>query len=385
MQTVIISHNNALPTPLKLRELLNGRPDQPAMVELDRAESYLAHASASRLLVVLSPMPDRAMQVLRKVRGLINGPVLAVGPVNNPRLILQALNFGANHYVDEADLDGQFETLLARLNPREESAAVHTGRLIAVLGAGGGSGTSTVACNLAAVLARDARRCALLDLHPGAGDQAALLDLKPTHTLADLCMKASAMDQAMVESSLVGHPSGISLLAPPDRYDEIPLVTPHGVQKVLTLLRQLYPFTVADLEDCFHEEQVIALRQADNVLVVLRPDYTSLRNARRLLAHFDQVGIARGRLRLVLNRCGQAKELPAEEIEQALGMPIGDQLPDDARTVNGANNTGILAVLKAAGSKVSQAIVELAHAINPPADPKPPSGPARRASWLSFR
>ncbi len=387
MQTVILSDNNAHPTPLKLRDLLNGHPDGTALVELDRVESYLSRVRTSRMLVVLSPAPDRAIQALRKVRTLMSGPVLAVGPVNDPKLILRALNDGANYYFDEADLDGQIETLLARLNSREEAPApASTGRLIALLGAGGGSGTSTIAANLAAVLAREARRCALIDLHPGAGDQAALLDLKPAHTLADLCMKASAMDQAMVESSLASHPSGIGLLAPPDRFDEIPMVSSHGVQKVLTLIRQLYPFAVADLEDCFHEEQVVALRQADNVLIVLRPDYTSLRHARRLMNHLEQLGLERrGKLRLVLNRCGQAKELPAEEIEQALGMTIAHQLPDDPRTINGANNTGILAVVKSAGAAVSRAIAEVARAVNPAQAAATPVGVPRRGSWLGFR
>jgi pilus assembly protein CpaE len=386
MLTVLLSHNLAHPTPRKLRDLLSSQADPPVLVELEQAESYLARTHASRLLVVLSGAPDRVMQVLHKVHAFVTGPVLAVGPTSNPKLILRALNEGASHYIDEADLEGQLEVVLARLNGRDEHRPAPTGRLVAVLGAAGGSGTSTLAVNLAAVLARAARRCALIDLHPGSGDLAALLDLKPTHNLADLCMKASRMDQAMVESALAAHSSGIRLLAPPERYDEITLVTPHGAHKVLSLIRQLYPFTVVDLEDCFHEEQVVALRLADSVVVVLRPDYTSLRNARRLLGHLEQIGLPAPRLRLALNRCGQAKELPALEVEQALGLQVAHRIPDDPRTVNGANNAGIPVVLKAASAKVAQAFVEVAHGVNPESEATPPPGArARRAaSWLGF-
>src|SRR5262249_10178147 len=162
------------------------------------------------------PVPERALQVMRKVRGLVGGPVLAVGPADS-KLILRALNEGANHYLDEADLEGQLEAALARLATREDAQPARMGRLAAVLGASGG--TSPVAAHLAAALAREASapgsrpgrpHCALIDLHPGAGDLAALLDLKPTHTLADLCTKASRMDQAMIEASLVHHPCGVS-------------------------------------------------------------------------------------------------------------------------------------------------------------------------------
>ncbi len=383
MHPVLLSHNPAHPTSLQLRAVLARHGEAPVSVELEQAESYLAHTRASRLVLLLSPAPERALGVLNKVRPLVPGPILAVGPSTDPKLILRALNEGASHYIDEADADNQLETVLARLSERDEPLPAATGRLVVLLGASGGSGTSTLAVNLAAALARESRRCALVDLHPGAGDLAALLDLKPQHSLADLCLKASRMDQAMVESALVCHACGVSLLAPPARYDDIPLVSPHGVHKVLTLLRQLYPFTVVDLEDCFHEEQVIALRQADSVLIVFRPDFTSLRNTRRLLEHLDQLGLPQALVRLVLNRCGQAKELPTGEVEQALGRSVSFLVPDDPRTVNGANNTGIPAVLKAPSAAVSQVVAEMAQGVNPSAPAR--SSGRRSRSWLVFR
>jgi pilus assembly protein CpaE len=381
MHTVLLCHNRAHSLVQKLQGLLNGRAGAPAVVELERAESAQASLRGARLVFVLSPFPDLAVQVLERARQRANGPILAVGPTADSKLILRTLNAGANHYLDEADLEGQLGPVLARLGEVERAPADERGKLVTVLGAGGGSGTSTLAVNLAAALARDAGRCALIDLHPGAGDLAALLDLKPAHTLADLCVKASRLDQAMLESCLLEHSSGAHLLAPPDRYDEIPLVTPHGTHKVLALARQSFPITVVDLEDCFHEEQVIALRQADHVLVVLRPDFTSLRNARRLMDHLDQLGLDRERRLLVLNRCGQAKELPTEEVEQALDMRVGHLLPDDPRTINGANNSGIPAVLKAPSAKVSQALVALARGLCPAAAGEP----RRSKSWLIFR
>src|SRR5581483_10356762 len=99
------------------------------------------------------------------------------------------------------------------------------GQVIGLLGASGGSGSSTLAVNLAGVLARDLDRCALIDLKPGAGDLAALLDVKPTHNLADLCLNVGRMDRAMFESALVPHTSGVHLLAPPLMYEDIRLVT----------------------------------------------------------------------------------------------------------------------------------------------------------------
>jgi pilus assembly protein CpaE len=229
-----------------------------------------------------------------------------------------------------------------------------------VLAASGGVGASTVAANLAVALAKGHSTCALLDLKPGRGDLAALLDLKPQFTLADLCNQASRLDRAIFEKMLVRHPCGVHLLGAPQSFHDLRAVTPAGVQQALTLARKYFPHVVVDAEDCFHEEQVVALRQATGVLLVLRLDFTSLRNARRILEHLQSVEVARQRVRLVVNRHGQPNELPVAEVEDALGEKISLFVPDDPKTLNAANNAGEPALLKFPTAKVCQSLTELA-------------------------
>ena len=208
-----------------------------------------------------------------------------------------------------------------------------------------------------------------MDLKPGVGDLAALLDLKPAHTLADLCLNPALVDEAMLDKAGVAHSSGVRLLAAPMHFEDIRLMTPRGVQRVLGLARASFPFVVIDQEDCFHEEQVTALRQADTVLLVARLDYTSLRSARRILDHLGQMSIPRERVRVVVNRHGQAKELPKQEVEESLRIKLTHFIPEDPGPVNGANNTGVPVVLKAPSSKAARSIVRLGKSLltaNPP-------------------
>jgi pilus assembly protein CpaE len=140
------------------------------------------------------------------------------------------------------------------------------------------------------------------------------------------------------------------------------MVSPQGVGQALTLARRIAPHVVVDLEDCFHEEQLLTLRQASTVLVVSRLDFTSMRNARRILEHLaSEADVARNRIHLVINRYGQPNELPMSEAEEALGGKISHCIPDDSRTVNDANNTGIPAVVKSPHAAVSQSLKELAR------------------------
>jgi pilus assembly protein CpaE len=210
-------------------------------------------------------------------------------------------------------------------------------------------------------LARDHKRCGLLDLKPGRGDLAALLDLKPTFTLADLCLNLERLDRAMFERVLAQHPSGVHLLGSPQVFGGTRVVTPKGVTQALNLASRLFPYVVVDLEDCFHEEQVVVLHRAAVVLLIIRLDFTSLRNARRILDHLQELEIPAAQVRLVANRYGQANELPQDEAEAALGVRISHCVPEDPKTINGANNTGIPAVLKAPSAKVSQSIAHMSR------------------------
>jgi pilus assembly protein CpaE len=324
---------------------------------------HLANVRPELLLVILLPDWERALVTLKSVRRSVQAPVLAVGPATDPQLILQALREGADHYVDQATLEKELESLLPRLQTEGEGQA-EPGRFLALLAASGGSGSSTLAVNLAAVLAQQYQACALLDLKPGVGDLAALLDLKPTYTLADLCLDITRLDQAMLERSLARHASGVHLLASPRTLADIRHVTPQGIRQALALARIVFPFVVGDLDDCFHEEQIEALRQAHLILLVLRLDFTSLRSARRILEHLSHIGIPREQVRLIVNRYGQPEELPAATAERALGMKISHYVPDEPKTINRANNTGTPAVLETPKARVSKVIAQLAASVN---------------------
>jgi pilus assembly protein CpaE len=236
--------------------------------------------------------------------------------------------------------------------------------VIAVLAPSGGSGSSTLAANIATMLAKEHKSAVLVDLKLETGDLAALMDLKPTHTVADLCQNVARIDRVMFERSLARHSSGVYLLASPLRFSDVPLVTPEGVRKTLGQARLMFPYIVIDLDHTFHSEQLEAIRQANLILIVLRLDFASLRNARRTLDYLDKLGISRDRMQVVVNRYGQPKEVPFAKAEEALGLRISHYIPDDPGTVNRANNDGVPLVIESPSSKVSKSVMKLAASVN---------------------
>jgi pilus assembly protein CpaE len=364
MRTFIVSDDAELGQRARQALLRQGQ-DCPAdhVLPMQGVVERLAQTPVDLLVIVLAPDPERSLGVLSELHLLSAARVLVVGPASNSRLVLLALRAGAADYIEESDLEAELPAALSRLSSGQPSRG-EPGRTIAVLAPCGGSGSSTVAVNLAAALAGKHGNVLLCDLKLTTGDLASLLDVQPTHTLAELCQNAARMDRIMLERSLVRHSSGVHLLAPPRSFGDLRLVTAEGVRQALTLARTLFPYTVVDVDHSFGDEQLQVLRQADAILLVLRLDFTSLRHAQRTLEYFQERGIDRNRVQVVVNRYGQPQEVPAAKAEEALGVKIGHYIPDEPKTVNRANNNGVPVVLESQSAKVSRSLVQLAASLN---------------------
>ncbi len=299
------------------------------------------------------------MEVLDAIRNATQSILLVIGPINDAKLILRSLRQGADEYLDQGKLETELMASLVRLRAKRVSTA-NSGRIVGVLAATGGSGASTLAANLAVLLAKWCGPAALIDLCAAASDVAGLLDLKPEHDLADLCRKFNRLDANMLQQSLICHSSGVRLLAAPSKYDEGAQVTPQGVRAILPLARSLFPYVVLDLGRSLSAEQLAGVLQADLLLLVMRLDITSLRNARRVLEYLKELGIAEDRIRGVANRYGQPKELPLRKVEQALGITMAHRVPNDPSAMNFAANAGVPVVLERPRASVSKSLARLA-------------------------
>jgi pilus assembly protein CpaE len=364
MQVVIASDSEAVADAVR-RFLLRAGRDCPLtqVLPLDAAGAKLRTMSADLVVLAMSPSPERSLNSLRELRPLTTARIIAVGPAADSKLVLAALRGGGDDYVDEQALETELAAALVRV-PIAIGSRTQPGRVVAVVGPSGGAGSSTLAVNVATVLAQEHEAASLFDLKLASGDLAALLNLKPVHTLADVCQNIERLDHAMFERCLVRHESGVHLLAAPSRFTEISAVTAPGVQQALAIARNLFPYVVLDVEHNFREEEGQLLRQADVILLVLRLDFNAVNNTKRTLEFLERSGISSERVHLVVNRHGQAKEVPAAKAEQVLGVKIFHYVPDDPKTINRANNNGVPAVLEAPTAKVCKSVTRLAVSVN---------------------
>ncbi|HEV7999396.1 MAG TPA: P-loop NTPase [Planctomycetaceae bacterium] len=314
------------------------------------------------ILFVLSDDVGRCHDALEHLRELSGVDVVVVGP-RDPNSILGALHAGAASYLDEtSDLERDLAATLGRLSTAEPGKSP-AGQLISVVSASGGCGRTLVAANLAVALAKKHGRCGLFDLDLQGGDLATSLNLKPRHSIVDLCRNIDKLDQKMFEQSLVDHECGVSVLAGPDNWEDARHVTLDGLQKTLRFGRSLFTNIVADLDAFWQKDFAYPLQQSTAVVLLVRLDFAAVRKARRALSCFERNGVDRDNVLLVAARSGRHKEIGAAQIESALGMKIRHYVPEDPGAANSSTNCGSPVVLELPSSALSKSIVALAATI----------------------
>jgi pilus assembly protein CpaE len=315
------------------------------------------------IVFVLSQDDDRVLAALGHLREAVETPILAVGP-RDPNLILGTLHAGANDYLDESsDFDRNLTSALTRLL---ESVAKRStsGRLITVAAGNGGCGRTFFATNLAVELARTQARCGLFDLDVGGADVAMSLNLKPRHSIADLCHNIDKLDQKMFEQSLVEHPSGVFVLAAPEECEDARQISAEGLQKVVRFGKALFSSIVVDLNSLWLSGNAPVLQQSTTILLLLRLDFPGIRNAHRMLSVIDRAGVELSRVRLIAARHGRPKEISASQAEDVLGLKIRHYLPEDPHTVNSCINCGVSVIQESPTSPIGKAIAEVAKSLS---------------------
>ncbi len=171
----------------------------------------------------------------------------------------------------------------------------------------GGSGCSTLAANLAVLVAQEHKTCALLDLDLVSDDLTALLNLKPNTSLADLEKYSNKMDRSVFERSLTHHDTGVSLLASSRFHEDSALITSGCIREVFDWAQTLYPYVVAGRRSTISGNEDGGTPDVPTVILLpFRLDFTSLRNVKRAVEHLENKGIGRERVVLVASRCGPA-------------------------------------------------------------------------------
>lgn len=335
--------------------------------------------------------PDRAIKLISET--LQKAPscsILVASSSTDGRLILESMRAGAKEFLTEPvrpeDLNAALQRVRRQASGGGPSRKDHC-QIFAVAGATGGVGTSSIAVNMACALAADeTNSVVLLDLDMALGDADVFLDTIPEYTLADVAQNVERLDLTLLKKSLTKHSSGVHLLPRPMQLDEVRLISQDKLQRVLGLLKTSFTHIVIDTSKGYSELDLLAMRTADDVLMITQLDLPCLRNVVRLLMTFDEDEALRDKVKVVVNRVGQdSGQISLRKARDTIGRDIFWQVPNDYRVMVEVRNNGVPLLQHAPKAGITQSIGQLADALTgKKAEGDAATGEGKSRRWLSL-
>ena len=151
-------------------------------------------------------------------------------------------------------------------------------RVFVFFGAKGGVGTTTIAYNVAASIAKMRYRVALIDGSLQFGDvrgaaarhRRGALD-RPT---AEAHIQRADLEQVMYRDK-----SGVEVLFAPPRIEMAEMVTPRDIERLLSLMRKIYNVVIIDTPTTVDDTVLAYIDNSDSIVQIVTNEWTSLQRA----------------------------------------------------------------------------------------------------------
>lgn len=290
--------------------------------------------------------------------------VVVIGHVNDVQLYRDLIRRGVSEYLI-APL-GTLDVLRTLSELYVSPGARNLGRIIAVMGAKGGVGSSTVAHNVAWAIARNLdASTVIVDLDIAYGTAGLDFNQDPPQGIAEAVFAPERLDANMLDRLLSRCSDNLALLAAPAMLDRTLDLPEDAFDQLFDLLRATVPCVVLDVPHVWSGWVRRTLINADELVVVAGPELASLRNAKNLidLARANRPNDSGARL--VLNQVGMPKrpEIDAAEFSKALGIEVLTSIPFDAQLFGTAANNGQMIAEVQASGKIAEAFVHIASSL----------------------
>src|SRR5271155_715365 len=302
--------------------------------------------------------------------------VVVLGKLNDIVLYRQLIARGVSEYLVAPF--GVVEFVQAMSQLFTVPGAKPLGRVIAVVGAKGGVGASTVAHNLAWSLASVTHMATIIaDLDLAFGTAGLDYNQDPPQGVAEAVFAPERVDAVLVDRLLSKCGDHLSLLAAPATLDRVLDFAEASFDSLLDAMRASTPWVVLDVPHVWSGWARRILVSADEVVVIASPDLANLRNAKNLIDNVKSARLNDAPPRLVLNGVGMLKrpEIAAADFAKAVETGPTAVIPHDAKLFGAAANNGQMIAEIEPNGKTAQVFADLASALAGRTDvPKPKGG-----------
>lgn len=332
------------------------------------ALDFLSQRSTPELLVVETKAMDEELFNELNALAEVCQPgtkVIIIGAENDINLFKTLIDQGISQYFLETVTAEELKTAI--VDAFADKTLNAKSRTIAFSGLRGGVGSSVLAHNVASELARlYDEDVIIVDLDIPFGTAALSYNLQPSQTVADAISQAGSLDETMLMRYLESGGKNVSLLCAPGNLNSGIDITPHALEAVLNIVKQMASYVILDVPHMWNAWVQDIVVDADDTVIVGAPDLYNLRDGKNV---FEFLAPNRGMeapTRLILNKVGELKngELSEKEFKEVLDTKPALSIPFDPDAFASAMNNGEMLRKVAPKSKATLEVETLAKMVS---------------------
>jgi len=307
----------------------------------------LAKGGVDAILLDLGLSDSRGLETFTNLRTQAHGVPIVILSGGDTTLALQMVQQGAQDFILKTDCncDLLVKALLYAVgrsgHKTSEDAESDRGTVIGVMGAKGGVGATTFACNLSTELRRQTGQETLLaDLDVNAGLVGFFMKSAGGYSILDAVTNIQRMDHTLWKGTVGRGLGDIDVVRSPDLLGvDNPEV--RKIHDVLPLIRMFYRWTVLDLGRMTHLSLSLLANVSDLYLVTME-SVPALHETKRTIDALFRTGFEAQRLRVIVNQAGATDGLSGRDLRKIFGIPVYANLPGAALELNTACTRGEL-------------------------------------------
>jgi pilus assembly protein CpaE len=290
---------------------------------------------------------EEAVQIAARLVSLC-GPaskLIGLGSANDVTLYRNMIAAGMTDYlVKPLSPEALTQAMLAATQEAQDKngKARKETKNIVFIGVRGGVGASTVATNVAWILAHEQKKkTALLDLDLQYGTSALSLDIEPGHGLRDVVSSPQRVDSLMIAGAMINESDTFSVLSAEESIEDIVHIDPYAITALLKEMKMTHQAVILDMPRHLVTTQKRVLATAHEIVLITEMSLVGIRDTLRIRTALKNLGSI-GRITQVASRVGPAHPAAVDEptFTKGAGAKIDFFMPDDPKNLAAASNAG---------------------------------------------
>ncbi len=330
---------------------------------------YPGQAEAGRQLRIARP--DVVLVVIERLNAVIEflremeftcptAAVVGISRLQDPRALTELMRIGVRDHIAAPINRQRFQDAIQRVVYQFSEAAhrVLTEPLVSFVPVRGGSGTSTLACNIShAMAARPGSRVLLADLDVSAGLSRFLFRMTPSCSLGELLASGQTIDRHTLSRCIVTA-GNLHVVCGGPANPRQPF-TAYQMRSLLELIGSGYSALCIDLTGSMETYALELMRRSRRILLVCTSEVPSIELAREKLRFLETLDL-RSRASILLTLCPESGQANHQQLQKYLGVPVQATFDFGERRVRQSLSEGSLIEPKTTlGRQIAQFASEL--------------------------